>query len=53
MAWLSYKKKDAAEAETRVAEAKAQSDAAPKEEPIATALALDLLRVELGYGLLP
>ena len=27
--------------------------AAPKEEPISTALALDLLRVELGYGLLP
>ena len=32
---------------------KAKADAAPKEEPIATALALDLLRVELGYGLLP
>ena len=29
------------------------ADAAPKEEPISTALALDLLRVELGYGLLP
>ena len=28
-------------------------DGPPKEEPIATALALDLLRVELGYGLLP
>ena len=28
-------------------------EAAPKEEPISTALALDLLRVELGYGLLP
>ena len=34
-------------------EAKAKADAAPKEEPISTALALDLLRVELGYGLLP
>ena len=31
----------------------AKADAAPKEEPISTALALDLLRVELGYGLLP
>ena len=29
------------------------SRTAAKEEPIATALALDLLRVELGYGLLP
>ncbi|HEY2008139.1 MAG TPA: FHIPEP family type III secretion protein, partial [Rhizomicrobium sp.] len=27
--------------------------APPKEEPISTALALDLLRIELGYGLLP
>jgi flagellar biosynthesis protein FlhA len=34
-------------------EAKSQADSAPKEEPISTALALDLLRVELGYGLLP
>ena len=34
-------------------EAKTKSDAEPKEEPISTALALDLLRVELGYGLLP
>ena len=30
-----------------------KADAAPKEEPISTALALDLLRIELGYGLLP
>jgi flagellar biosynthesis protein FlhA len=35
----------------RIAEAKA--DAPPSEEPIATALALDLLRIELGYALLP
>jgi flagellar biosynthesis protein FlhA len=53
LAWLSYKKKDAAETEVRVAEEKAKADSAPKEEPISTALALDLLRVELGYGLLP
>ena len=39
--------------EERAAEEKAKSDSAPKEEPISTALALDQLRVELGYGLLP
>jgi flagellar biosynthesis protein FlhA len=51
LAWVAHKHKNA-----RVAEAAAESAAAtapPKEEPIATALALDLLRVELGYGLLP
>jgi len=52
-AWFAYKRKE----ETRVAEEKQEektkAEAAPKEEPIASALALDLLRVELGYGLLP
>ena len=32
---------------------KRKATAAPKEEPISSALALDLLRIELGYGLLP
>src|SRR6201999_1870507 len=31
LAWISYKKKDAAEAETRIAEAKALGDSGPKE----------------------
>jgi len=53
LAWLSYKRKDAAEAVVRVAEQKATADATPSEEPISTALALDLLRIELGYALLP
>jgi len=53
LAWLSYKRKDAVESEARAAEQKAQADSAPQEEPIATALALDLLRIELGYALLP
>jgi flagellar biosynthesis protein FlhA len=51
LAWHAHKRKTArnqqAAAET------AQATAAPKEEPISTALALDLLRIELGYGLLP
>jgi flagellar biosynthesis protein FlhA len=51
MAWYAHKRKDAQMAVEK-AEA-AQSAAAPKEEPISNTLALDLLRVELGYGLLP
>jgi flagellar biosynthesis protein FlhA len=51
LAWHAHKRKNArhqqAAAET------AQATAPPKEEPISTALALDLLRIELGYGLLP
>jgi flagellar biosynthesis protein FlhA len=53
LAWSAYRRKSTEETKTRVEEEKAKADAAPKEEPIATALALDLLRVELGYGLLP
>ena len=53
LAWLAYKRKDEERAEAVAAEEKAQAEAAPKEEPIGNALALDLLRVELGYGLLP
>ena len=52
-AWTAYKKKDAVRVAEEKQEEKVKAEAAPKEEPIATALALDLLRVELGYGLLP
>ncbi|MBP2227728.1 flagellar biosynthesis protein FlhA [Azospirillum agricola] len=52
-------KKEAAEAEAAAAEAAAQSGggggpggAQMADEPIATALAIDLIRLELGYGLL-
>ncbi len=51
LAWYAYKRKDARSAQA--AAENAQTDTAPKEEPISTALALDLLRIELGYGLLP
>ena len=51
LAYYAYKKKDA---RTALAAAEvAQAEGPPKEEPIASALALDLLRIELGYGLLP
>jgi len=53
LAWSAYKRKSGEETKVRAEEEKAKADAAPKEEPIANALALDLLRVELGYGLLP
>ncbi len=53
LAWMAYKRKN----DERVAEQKKEeaerADAQPKEEPISTALALDLLRIELGYALLP
>jgi flagellar biosynthesis protein FlhA len=52
-AWVAYKRKDEAHTKAKAAEDKARADSAPKEEPIASALAMDLLRVELGYGLLP
>jgi flagellar biosynthesis protein FlhA len=51
LAYYAFKRKDA-----RTAQAAAEVagiEGPPKEEPISTALALDLLRIELGYGLLP
>ena len=51
LAWYAHKRKDVRLAEA--AAATATPDAAAKEEPISTALAMDLLRIELGYGLLP
>lgn len=53
LAWSSYKQKAGEEQKATVDAEKAKADAAPKEEPISSALALDLLRIELGYGLLP
>jgi len=53
LAWMAYKRKnDERTAEQNKVE-QARVEALPKEEPISTALALDLLRVELGYALLP
>ena len=52
-AWIAHKRKAEAQTAVKTEEARKAAAAAPKEEPIATALALDLLRVELGYGLLP
>src|SRR5215469_14530010 len=51
LAWHAHKRKNARN--QQAAAESAQATAAPKEEPISSALALDLLRIELGYGLLP
>ena len=53
LAFYAYKRKDARVATANAEEAQAKAANQPKEESIATALALDMLRVELGYGLLP
>src|SRR5581483_11743505 len=53
LAYYAHKRKDARAAVVTAEEAKAKAEAGAKEEPISTALALDLLRIELGYGLLP
>ncbi len=44
---------DKAEEEARAIEAEDLQGAAPAEEPISSALQMDLIRLELGYGLLP
>ncbi|PWC38618.1 flagellar biosynthesis protein FlhA [Azospirillum sp. TSO22-1] len=52
-AWFLPRFRRRQEQEQELAEVQAASDAAPvAEEPISTALAIDLIRLELGYGLL-
>jgi flagellar biosynthesis protein FlhA len=53
LSWYAFKRKDDAKAKEIAQEEEARAVAEPTEEPIANALALDLLRIELGYGLLP
>ncbi|HXJ01324.1 MAG TPA: flagellar biosynthesis protein FlhA [Micropepsaceae bacterium] len=53
LAYSAWRNKETIRQEAAQQEAAKVSDAQPTEEPISTALALDLLRVELGYGLLP
>jgi flagellar biosynthesis protein FlhA len=53
LAYLAWRGKETSRLETARSEAAARAEAPTPEEPISTALALDLLRVELGYGLLP
>lgn len=55
LAYYSYQRNMRAEAAIagEAAQAQAGEQAAPKEEPISKALAMDTIRLELGYGLLP
>jgi flagellar biosynthesis protein FlhA len=52
LAYAAFRVKETTRLETARKEA-VKGEIAPTDEPISTALALDLLRVELGYGLLP
>ncbi|MCB2052613.1 MAG: flagellar biosynthesis protein FlhA, partial [Geminicoccaceae bacterium] len=53
--WLAWKLRAVKQADERraIAEAEPAQPAAPAEEPISSALHIDPVRLELGYGLLP
>lgn len=53
LAWSMTKKAEAAAVMARMEEAAAQQQVGQVEEPISRTLAIDALRIELGYGLLP
>ncbi len=53
MAFLSGRKQDREAAETTAQEAAAKAPPKPADEPISKTLAMDIIRLELGYGLLP
>lgn len=53
LAWSMSKKAEAAAVEQRLAQIVAQQETEQVEEPISHTLAIDALRIELGYGLLP
>ncbi|WP_425349511.1 flagellar biosynthesis protein FlhA [Mongoliimonas terrestris] len=53
MSFFASRRNVRREVETAMAKAVAEKPPAPTEEPIQTALKMDDLRVELGYGLLP
>src|SRR5687768_107807 len=53
LSYVAWRGKETLRLDTARTEAAKRAEAPLPEEPISTALALDLLRVELGYGLLP
>src|SRR5262245_14802126 len=53
LAYAAWRNKESIRIDSAKKDAEKSSSQPPPEEPISTALALDLLRVELGYGLLP
>ena len=52
-AWWISRKHQAQEAHEKAEQAQAEIESAEVEEPIANTIAIDAVRVELGYGLLP
>ena len=52
LAWLSFKNTQEEEIQAIEHEAQAQIESKPEEEPISQTLAMDTIRLELGYGLL-
>jgi flagellar biosynthesis protein FlhA len=53
LAYLTAQRKEAQSNAAKTAVADAEKAKPPSDEPIQTALAMDYLKVELGYGLLP
>jgi flagellar biosynthesis protein FlhA len=53
LAWMSFQRQALAAKKIHDAAAISDQAARPAEEPIAKALAMDTIRLELGYGLLP
>ncbi|WOK37770.1 flagellar biosynthesis protein FlhA [Sphingomonas sp. C3-2] len=53
LAWKMNRKAEADAAQERMAEAVAQEQSAQVEEPISRTLAIDAVRIEIGYALLP
>ena len=53
IAWYSWKNQEEEKEQTRISEEAKTPNAPVEEEPISNALAMDTIRLELGYGLLP
>ena len=53
LAWKTSKKADETAAQERLMRAREEAQAAQVEEPVSRTVALDAIRIELGYGLLP
>lgn len=53
LGWSMSKKAAEAEAGERLRKAEEEAQAAQSEEPVSRTVALDAIRIELGYGLLP
>ena len=53
LAWSMSKKADETAAQERLMKAQREAAAAQTEEPVSRTVALDAIRIEIGYGLLP